>query len=634
MPVVLPGRPPMRVYTAGEDGTKKKKRRWLRVVLWTLGTLILLLAVAAGGLYWYLQDAVDTITSTKDPVQKEAQKELAPEAPGALPGQPRVALVIGEDRRPGDPVVRSDTMMLVRLDPKSKSMSILNFPRDLVVDIPGHGTQPINQAFALGGEKLALQTVKQLTGITPNYLVPVNFKGFEELVNVFGGVWVEVDRRYYNKNLGTSNTNFEEIDLQPGYQRLTGKQALDFARYRHSDSDVARVGRQQAFMREFKRRLDLWSAAKDIFKLIGVAKDNVKILGAAGAAPDTDTFLEYGRLLGEVGGNVVSVQLAVDEYSGNTNWVAASDTELQRAINEFLRPDLTVADRVADADLAKDTTKKATPPPFRKGTARVEIRNGNGTEGTAPDVEFLLAGRGWKRVFADGNADSFSYLRTTILHDGTTGGKAIAAALDKDFKGAQVKRLTAEVKEKLETAGGTVDAGVVVVVGRDWSGELATTTEAVLPKDTTVALTTADPTLDLAEWQEAQRKAGIPLMMPTRLETHMRLGDPDPSGYPAMRSYKAAKYPAFHAVYGGDNVYATFTVQAVRWRNPPIAEDPQAERTLNGRKYELFFNGAKIHRIVWREGNMTYWISNSFTDYYPNKAMIEIAKSFVPVPKK
>jgi hypothetical protein len=122
--------------------------------------------------------------------------------------------------------------------------------------------------------------------------------------------------------------------------------------------------------------------------------------------------------------------------------------------------------------------------------------------------------------------------------------------------------------------------------------------------------------------------------MPTRLEAHMRLGDPDPSGYPAMRPYKAAKYRAFHAVYGGDNVYATFTFQAVRWRNPPIAEDPRTVRTENGRKYELFFNGAKIHRIVWREGDMTYWISNSFTDYYPNKAMIEIAKSFVPVPKK
>ena len=123
------------------------------------------------------------------------------------PGEPQTLLLIGSDRRYvggelTDRALGHDDARPAR--PQVESMSILNFPRDLVVDIPGHGSQPINQAFALGGEKLALQTVKQLTGITPNYLVPVNFKGFEELVNVFGGVWVEVDRRYYNKNLGTA----------------------------------------------------------------------------------------------------------------------------------------------------------------------------------------------------------------------------------------------------------------------------------------------------------------------------------------------------------------------------------------------------------------------------------------------
>jgi LCP family protein required for cell wall assembly len=623
----------MRVYTA--DGGKKKKRRWLRVLLWSFGIILLLVAVAAGGLYWYLQDAVSTITTPKDQVQKDATKELTA-APAGLPGQPRVALVIGEDTRPGDQTSRSDTMMLVRLDPKTKAMTVMSFPRDLVVDIPGHGAQPINQAFALGGEKLALQTVKQLTGITPNYLVPVNFKGFEELVNVFGGVWVEVDRRYYNKNTGTESTNYDEINLEPGYQRLTGKQALDFARYRHSDSDVARVGRQQSFIREFKKRLDLWTAAKDLFKLIGVAKDNVKILGAAGAAPDTDTFLEYGRLMGEIGGNVISVQLSVGEYSGNKNWVQTSPDELQRGINEFLHPDLSVANKIADRDLAKDTTKAAVKPLFRKGNARIEIRNGgNAGDTIAGDVEYLLAGRGWKRVYADGNADTFTYLHTTIYHDGTKGGEAIANALDKDFAGAQVKPMTPAIRQKLETQN-PLDAGVLIVVGRDWSGELATTTETQLPPATQASLTAPDPTRDLAEWKAAQKKAGIPLMMPTRLEAHMRLGDPDPSGYPAFRAYKAAKYPAAHVTYGGENVYATLTFQAIRWRDPPIAEAPQAVRQDGGRTYELFFNGDKIHRIVWRDANagVTYWISNSFTDFYPNAAMIGIAKSFVPVPAK
>ena len=200
--VTLPGRPPMRVYTA--RGHEEEEA-----------------PLAAGA----------PVDARRPPAARGRRRRRAvpvpqgrrrdhheherPEHPGGaggstwtptatlLPGAPRVALVIGEDQRPGDVTWRSDTMMLVRLDPKTKTMSILSFPRDLMVDIPGYGRRPINDAFALGKERLALQTVNALTGIKPNYLVPVNFKGFEDIVDAFGPVWVEVDRRYYNKNLGT-----------------------------------------------------------------------------------------------------------------------------------------------------------------------------------------------------------------------------------------------------------------------------------------------------------------------------------------------------------------------------------------------------------------------------------------------
>jgi LCP family protein required for cell wall assembly len=566
-------------------------------------------------------------------VQEAAQEKLAAPAPG-LPGQPRVALVIGEDQRPGEATWRSDTMMLVRLDPETKTMTVLSFPRDLVVDIPGHGRQPINQAFALGKEDLALQTVQALTGIQPNYLVPVNFKGFEEIVNVFGPVWVEIDRRYYNKNLGTEATNFDAIDLHPGYQPLNGRRALDFSRYRHSDSDIVRVGRQQAFMREFKKRLDVWTAARDLFKLIGVAKDNIKILGAKGAAPDTDTFLEYGQLMSEIGGNVTSVQLNTTAYSGNVNWVYASPDEMRRAVNAFLHPDTTLANRVLVSEGLKDPNKTAPKPAFRKATARIEIRNGaSSTDSLAGDVEYLLAERGWKRVFADGNADRFDYLHTTIYTDKTKGGKAIGAALEKEFPAARIKPLDKAVRDKL-ALGGAIDAGVVVVVGRDWNGELSPAIQAQLPERERGELTAPDPKRDLEQWQAMQQKARFPLMMPTRLEVNMQANDPT-SGYEPFRAYKAGPYPAAHVTYTGyDQYQGIFTFQAVRWRNPPIIEGFNEERKIGGRDCKLFFNGAKIHRILWQEGGATYWISNSFTDYYPNSVMIEIAKSFVPVPKK
>jgi LCP family protein required for cell wall assembly len=625
----------MRVYTA--EGTKKKKRRWLRVLLWTFGILLLLAAIAAGALYLYLKDAVETITSTNDPsIQKAQEEDLAPKET-LLPGAPRVALVIGEDQRPGDVTWRSDTMMLVRLDPKTKTMSILSFPRDLMVDIPGQGHLPINEAFARGKERLALQTVNALTGIRPNYLVPVNFKGFEDIVDAFGPVWVEVDRRYYNKNLGTINTDFDEINLQPGYQPLDGSKGLDFVRHRHSDSDIMRVGRQQAFISEFKKRLDVWTAARDIFRLIGIAKDNVKILGAAkGGAPDIDTFQEYGSLLTEVG-NVDNVQIETYPAPEDPkNKLAATPESIQKAVNQFLHPDTTVANRLTDRDVGKDTTKQATPKKkFAKAAARIEIRNGGfPTDPVTGDVEYLLAERGWKKVFGDGNADAFDYLHTTIYHDGTTTGQAIATAVAKEFTGARVEKFTPETRAKL-SAGNNIDAGVLIVVGTDWNGELAAPVEAQLPEVERGNLTARDPRRDLDAWKAAQKQTSIQLMMPTQLEQNMRLGDPAVPDYPPMRVYKVGGHKAFHATYYGyDKYYGVFTIQAIQWRNPPILESPSNTRKIeDGRTLELFYNGDHIRRIAWRQGSMSYWISNSFVDYFPNSVMIAIAKSFVPVPK-
>ena len=110
------------------------------------------------------------------------------------------------------------------------------------------GTGRINSAYAYCGLGGALETVRHLTNVPINYLIPINFLGFIGVVNKLGGVWLDVDRRYYNKNVGTSGTDYANIDLQPGYQHLTGKQALDFVRFRHTDSDLYRLARQQQFV--------------------------------------------------------------------------------------------------------------------------------------------------------------------------------------------------------------------------------------------------------------------------------------------------------------------------------------------------------------------------------------------------
>jgi LCP family protein required for cell wall assembly len=159
-------------------------------------------------------------------------------------------LLIGSDRRrTGGEGARSDTMILVRMEPSRRRIALLSIPRDLYVAIPGHGHDRINMAFHDGGERLLTRVVRETFGVTIDHFVEIDFHGFKDLIHDLGGIYVPVDQRYFNHNVGTAETNYASIDLKPGYQRLNAKQALAFARYRHDDNDFVRAARQQLVLR-------------------------------------------------------------------------------------------------------------------------------------------------------------------------------------------------------------------------------------------------------------------------------------------------------------------------------------------------------------------------------------------------
>ena len=187
------------------------------------------------------------------------------------PGKPQTIMLLGSDKRwidkKGDPV-RSDTMMLVRLDPRQKATTVLSIPRDLKVLIPGHGLAKINDAYALGGPELARQTVTNLTGLKIHHVVNVNFKGFRSAINLFDCFYVDVDRRYFHSNVGVPiSQRYDAIDIQPGYQRLCGNDALDYVRFRHADSDLVRAARQQDFLRAAKDQISTSRLVDDLGRL-------------------------------------------------------------------------------------------------------------------------------------------------------------------------------------------------------------------------------------------------------------------------------------------------------------------------------------------------------------------------------
>ncbi|MGH3991727.1 MAG: LCP family protein, partial [Pseudonocardiaceae bacterium] len=176
------------------------------------------------------------------------------------------------DRRPRENVegaagARSDTIMLVRLDADKEATAILSLPRDLRVEIPNYGTAKLNAAYEQGGPKLTLETVKSVTGLRVNHVINVHFAGFWRAVNAVGCVYADIDRRYFN-----DSAEYAYIDVEPGYQRMCGRKALQYVRFRHEDTDIVRAARQQDFLRQAKQQIvvtDLISNRDRLFKIFG-----------------------------------------------------------------------------------------------------------------------------------------------------------------------------------------------------------------------------------------------------------------------------------------------------------------------------------------------------------------------------
>ena len=236
----------------------------------------------AGGAYLYLHESVAAVAPQSADVKMTTKRLDLP-----IAGQPATALVIGYDRRAGEAKgtpSRSDTLMLIRANPKNETISLLSFPRDLRTEIicPGKSTytDKINAAYANCGAQGTLETVEKLTGTPVNYLITVNFRGFRQLVDKLGGMWMDVDRRYFNTHSGP--TGYATINLQPGYQRLGGYQALDFVRFRHTDSDLFRNARQQLFVRALKDQIRSSFSLTKLPKVIKVLTSNIEVAQGGG----------------------------------------------------------------------------------------------------------------------------------------------------------------------------------------------------------------------------------------------------------------------------------------------------------------------------------------------------------------
>lgn len=194
----------------------------------------------------------------------ETEAALIPTAPAVplLNDNGRfTVLIMGLDRRTGETYIsRTDTMMVMSLDPQSQRAVVLSIPRDLYVDIPGYRRERINTAFVLGalangelgGAQLAMETVRRNLGVKVDHYLLVDFDAVTNIIDKVGGVVVDVPFVINDPLYPDMNYGYDPLYINAGVQRMNGELALKYMRTRHGDSDFGRARRQQQLLFAFR----------------------------------------------------------------------------------------------------------------------------------------------------------------------------------------------------------------------------------------------------------------------------------------------------------------------------------------------------------------------------------------------
>lgn len=244
--------------------TPPDRPRWKAAVVWSLYGLLILVAGAAGTFFGFVQgtplgDFVNPLKPKPDPIKEFGREDIT-------------LLLLGtdEDRAPGGKTVdreaaRSDMIMVARLHFAEQRITGITIPRDTLARVPGRGTHRINAFHSFGGPSLARDAVEGLIGVKIDRIVVVNYRVFQQMIDLIGGVDIDVKKRmkYTDERGGLY------VDFQPGFQHMDGYHAMTYVRYR-KDSDFNRQERQREFLVAFKQQaLENWTKAPTLSNKIG-----------------------------------------------------------------------------------------------------------------------------------------------------------------------------------------------------------------------------------------------------------------------------------------------------------------------------------------------------------------------------
>ncbi len=430
-------------------GAVARRRRRGRVAIIVGVVLLVLLVVGSAFAYNFVQNInakIHPVELTDQSLIAAIQKDTPP------PGAPFYVLIIGSDARPTGSAIkgaRSDTLMVARIDPQKRTALLVSIMRDSRVSIPGYGMNKINAAYSYGGTQLALETVRQLTGLPITCYIDVGFTGFESIVNAMGGVWFNVPENIDGVPNGEKPTAWDLRNriLKKGYQKLNGVQALTFVRARDqfADQDYTRVKDQQAFLK---------ALAKQALQLSNVFQAPQIISAAADDVSTNMSLTDLASLVMQMRGmKDTDIQTATlpssPTYINGISYVQIDDAGMQAMLARMQAG----GPLVLGAKTASSAAPATSPPP---STISLTIQNGAGVSGLAKQAATFFTSRGFK-ISDTGNANQFVYGQTLIVYKTSTESKAAVVANALGFG------------KVIPAAGMYAFKGdILVVIGKDW----------------------------------------------------------------------------------------------------------------------------------------------------------------------
>ncbi len=367
-------------------------------------------------------------------------------------------LVLGIDERQQEKgPFRTDTMMLLTLDPVTLKAGMLSIPRDLWVPIPGYQDARINTAHFLGdlydyegnpdgGPGLAMETVEYNLGVPVNYYARLNFQGFVDLVDLIGGIDVNVEKTIHDDSYPTDDYRTEVLHIEPGLHHFDGEMALKYARTRHGSSDFDRTRRQQKVMLAILDRVtslemlpQLATRANDIFATV---EDSVS------TNMTLDEMLALGGLALKV--NREEIRFGVIDEKCTNSWVTPTGAQVLVPLRDCMRQ---------VRDYVFGLSELVEGPSVAEEGATIAVLNGTPEVGLASTTARYLIDNGLQVTDFD-NADRLDYVTSLIIVNRPK--PATAAQL----------RLMLNLPESAVTSGAnpTANQDIVVILGSDYQG--------------------------------------------------------------------------------------------------------------------------------------------------------------------